>query len=80
MRNINNFKEFNENALNTAITSLSIMRESPKNDTSTEVDNKGSDCKDCDGGFYEETSMQDGLDGIVSCNGCNKRIKRYSKK
>ena len=36
-------------------------------------------CKECKGGKYVETSMQDDWRGVLHCNNCNDEVKRYFK-
>ena len=36
-------------------------------------------CKECKGGKYVETSMQDDWRGVLHCNKCNDEVKRYFK-
>jgi len=41
-------------------------------------DRKDTKCK-C-GGVYEERSLMDDWDGVVTCTKCDKQIERWSKK
>ena len=40
-------------------------------------DMKGNQCKECDLGTYQETSIFDDMDGILHCTNCHQEIKRY---
>jgi hypothetical protein len=40
-------------------------------------DLKGKECKSCNKGTYQETSLMDDLSGTLHCNKCGKSVDRY---
>ena len=42
-------------------------------------DKTNTTCKQCGKGVYVETSIHDDIDGVLHCNNCGHKIKRYGK-
>lgn len=43
------------------------------------IDMLNSECKECDDGFYMETSINDDIRGVLHCNHCNEETRRWKE-
>lgn len=43
------------------------------------IDQTDKKCENCGDGIYVETSMFDDIDGVLHCNICDEKVKKWRK-